>query len=312
LVLRPSPGIRRARAPVAVILVSAVMELGWARAAEPPKLPEMSERLLSAATFKQGWTFFSPDKNGNAKHSWKLIPGNEPVLKCIGKPIGYARTVKEYDDFELTLDWMYPDDRNGNSGVLIYTSGEDKIWPTAIQIQLHMPVAGTVIPTGNAKPVAVLRKQDLKLPVGMWHTCRILSQDGKVTVFINQQRIGQVTGCEPRKGAIALQSENSEIHFRKIIVRPLKAPPDEEETEKKVQSKEGHTRLTPGKLQASCGPVVKGPAFVASRAGDCSGAELKRARLTTCQSASCVSPVSISSGPFRCSSMSIGGSVSTR
>jgi hypothetical protein len=45
--------------------------------------------------------------------------------------------------------------------------------------------------------------------------------DGKLSVVINGKKAGEVTGCMPRKGAIALQSEGAEIHFRNVWVREM-------------------------------------------------------------------------------------------
>jgi len=37
--------------------------------------------------------------------------------------------------------------------------------------------------------------------------------------------LGEVNGCDPSTGAIALQSEGSEIHFRNLVVEILPAAP---------------------------------------------------------------------------------------
>ena len=43
--------------------------------------------------------------------------------------------------------------------------------------------------------------------------------------MINGIKLGEVTGCDPSKGAIALQSEGSEIHFRNLVVEELAPAP---------------------------------------------------------------------------------------
>jgi hypothetical protein len=58
--------------------------------------------------------------------------------------------------------------------------------------------------------------------VDTWHDCLIVCKDGIVTVSINGEKLGSVTGCLPKTGCIALQSEGSEVHFRRILLKPLK------------------------------------------------------------------------------------------
>jgi hypothetical protein len=210
---------------VAAIPAISCMWLAWAGGAEPEKPLVLldSADFRDQKAFEKHWTHYSAENGSPFSKTWTIIEdGNDPVLKCEGKPTGYIRTKGEFENFELTLQWKYPDDKNGNSGILIHTTGKDKIWPMSIQIQLHTPVAGSVFPTGGAKTANVLSKKGLALAVNQWHTCRIRSEDGKVTLFINDEQIGEVTGCQPKKGNIALQSENSETHFRRIKLTKLK------------------------------------------------------------------------------------------
>ena len=138
----------------------------------------------------------------------------------MGKPFGYIRTAAEYDNYEFGLQWRYVDDPNSNSGILLHTSKEkDRIWPKSIQIQLHRPKAGSVFPTSEAQADNRLDVKDLELPLMEWNTCVVASLDGKISLTINDKKIGEVTGCVPSKGAIALQSEGAEIHFQKLWIR---------------------------------------------------------------------------------------------
>ena len=143
------------------------------------------------------------------------------MLICRGKPFGYIRTKKTYKNYELRLEWRYPKDPNSNSGVLVHTGKEDKIWPNAIQVQLHGPTAGSIFPSGDSKSENKLMVRDLSKPAGQWNTCLITAKDGRVTVVINGKKSGEVTGCKPSMGSILLQSEGAEVHFRKLILKPL-------------------------------------------------------------------------------------------
>ena len=58
-------------------------------------------------------------------------------------------------------------------------------------------------------------------PPGQWNLARIRCEAGSIRVFINGTLVNQGTGLSATKGAICLQSEGNEIHFRKISLLPL-------------------------------------------------------------------------------------------
>lgn len=212
---------------------SAVESVGWAQDVEtkPPREPEV-EFLLKE--FPKGWQHFSSDPSLAFNSTWQLLrepESKDGVLVCLGKPDGYIRTEKEYENFELSLEWKYPTDPNGNSGILLHTVEKDMIWPKSIQVQLHRPSAGSIFPSSGAKLNNPVITKDLSNPVNEWNQCQVTCRDGVISVTLNRHKVGEVSGCLPLKGCVGLQSEGSEIHFRKLWIRPLPV------TEKKVSSK---------------------------------------------------------------------------
>lgn len=175
--------------------------------------------------FPKGWLHFSSEQGTLLTTTWQISQeqdaNKEPVLVCLGKPDGYVRTEKEYQNFELELEWKYPVDPNGNSGILLFTIEKDMIWPKSIQVQLHRPTAGSVFASNGAKVDNPLSAKDLSQPVNDWNHCRIVCVDGRVTVSVNGTKVGEVTGCMPQKGCVGLQSEGSEIHFRNLKIKSL-------------------------------------------------------------------------------------------
>jgi hypothetical protein len=201
-----------------------LLGLGWMGQAQDSE-PEPVEYPLSAKDFAKGWVLTSSDPKVDFATTWQLHADPDPkecVLVCTGKPDGYIRTEKSYENFELGLEWKYSDDPNGNSGILLYVTEKDMIWPKSLQIQLHRPAAGSVLPHGGAKTDNTLTAKDLSKPLSEWNRCLITCDRGKITVVMNGNKVGEVTGCVPSKGAIGLQSEGSEIHFRHMWVKPLK------------------------------------------------------------------------------------------
>jgi hypothetical protein len=183
---------------------------------------------LLAGEFSKTWQVFSSDPSLDASTIWKIMPepqGQEVQLECSGEPKGFVFTNAEFTNFELSLEWRYPADANGNSGILVYMQNEPRIWPTSVQIQLHQPKAGSIFPSGDAMTSnTVENPPDLVRPVNMWNLCRVVSQDGNVSVEINGKKAGEVTGAKPASGRIALQSEGSIVQFRRIRIRNLSPP----------------------------------------------------------------------------------------
>ena len=231
---RSLPLLSRSLPPLVVVrallLVLAVVPLPLFSFGQDPVKPKPAaddgENLLKE--FPKGWLHFSSEPTSPLNATWlmKREPEDpkdpkEPILVCLGKPDGYVRTEKEYENFELGLEWKYPTDPNGNSGILLYTIEKDMIWPKSVQVQLHRPTAGSIFPSIGAKVDNPLPAKDLSLPVNEWNDCLIVSLDGKLTVTVNGHKIGEVTGCMPKKGCVGLQSEGSEIHFRKLWIKPI-------------------------------------------------------------------------------------------
>ena len=210
--------------PVAVLIL-----LGGSRSGvtEEKEASPSAGKLLAPDFPGDLWTHFSGKKDSPLNETWSVqtdLDAKHPVLVCLGEPYGYLKTKGQFENFEFGLEWRFPDDENGNSGVLLHTTGEDRIWPKSLQIQLHQPVAGSTFPGGGAKSDNELRNVPmLTKPINQWNACVITSVDGQITVQINGQKVGKVTGCDPAKGAIALQSEGSEIHFRNIWIKELPA-----------------------------------------------------------------------------------------
>jgi hypothetical protein len=170
------------------------------------------------------WKCYHSDNSVPVDAVWKVVPDQETqelILICTGQRKGFLYTTSSWSDFDLTLEWKFPADTNGNSGILVFAQDEPRIWPTSMQVQLHQPKAGSVIPSGDARSDGTTDKTDLARPINCWNECRIISRGGKLTVEINGTSAGETTGITPSSGRIALQSEGSEVHFRRIRIRTV-------------------------------------------------------------------------------------------
>lgn len=179
---------------------------------------------LLTADLNEHWKVFSSAPTGPDTPVWKVVSqgdDKELILVCSGEPKGFLYTKQVCTEFELTLEWKYPVAEDGNSGVLVYTQDEPRIWPTSMQVQLHQPKAGSVFPSGDAtSDQSSELENDLARPVDTWNEVRILSRkDGQLSVEVNGRKAGEVTGAKPCTGSIALQSEGSVVHFRRIRLK---------------------------------------------------------------------------------------------
>lgn len=211
------------------------------KGAEKPKPSAKNDGKINLIKkdFPKGWMYFSAESGTRLSDVWRIEKATDPtknLLICKGLPEGYLRTSVEFDDFEMGLEWMYPTDENGNSGVLLHMAPKDKIWPDSIQLQLHRPAAGSIFPSGDGKSENTLGVRELSLELTKWNKCKIVSRRGTLAVEVNGKKVGEVRGCLPAHGRIALQSEGSEIHFRNIWIRKLKPEVPKETAKVKVES----------------------------------------------------------------------------
>lgn len=194
-------------------------------------LPRPQEiKLFNGKNFA-GWTAHLSDPSARWQDTWS-VDAREEILICKGRPTGYLRTVKDYKNFILRLEWRYV--KPGNSGVLLRVQPPDKVWPRSIEAQLQSGAAGDFWLIDGAKldtpeervnkdaPGHRLRSGTNEKPIGEWNAYEIVCEDGKITLNVNGQILNEGENADPIPGKIALQSEGAEIHFRNIRIIPLK------------------------------------------------------------------------------------------
>lgn len=178
------------------------------------------------------WTYYLDKPDAKLEDVWSISDG---VLVCKGRPVGYLITKEEFSDYELRLEWRWPQgSRGGNSGVLVHSTTPKAlgVWPKSIEVQLASGDAGDfwVIGTEITIPDADKRRQGRRhlnltdgseKPIGQWNEMVIICRQDRITVYVNGDLVNECTGASATRGAIALQSEGAEIHFRNIRLKKL-------------------------------------------------------------------------------------------
>jgi len=212
-----------------------------------------ADNILSKEEIKAGWTLLFDGKTLNGWRNFRqdTITGwivEDGTLKALGLGsdlYGYIVTDKQYENFDLTLDWKIAPE--ANSGIL-YLVQEDTFktpYETGPEYQL---IDDVNFPqpleewqkTGANYAMNIAENKELK-PAGEWNTARILVDHGHVEHWLNGKKVVEYelwsddwksrvaagkwkdypAYCSAKKGHISLQDHGSIVWFRNIKIREL-------------------------------------------------------------------------------------------
>ena len=191
-------------------------------------------------------------KVNSAEDTWSWKDG---VLHCTGKPVSVMRTVKEFKNFEMVVEWSHQKPA-GNSGVFVWATPDsiEKLTaagkpglPKGIEVQVldhgytdkvkaaggktdWFGTNGDVFPVGvKMTPFPPLSpdgsrsfpRKHLAKGHGEWNHYYIRAINGEVRLWVNGEEVSGGTGCNPAQGFLCLESEGSPILFRKLRIREL-------------------------------------------------------------------------------------------
>jgi len=205
--------------------------------------------LTSAGTSTQKEEGFVPLFNGMDLEGWVNVncapetwTVKDRMIVCTGIPKGVMRTVKQYENYILELEFRHMKE-GGNAGLFVHSDAltpPGKQFTRSIEIQImdgnHGDVfaiqGATLTPVNSDLEKAWMRSyptSERHNPAGEWNHYRVESRDGMLTLAVNGQVVTRAYHTNPRKGYICLESEGSEIHFRNIRIKELPGtdPPEE-------------------------------------------------------------------------------------
>ena len=191
-------------------------------------------------------------KVNSADDTWSWRDG---VLHCTGQPISVMRTAKQYENFEMVVEWSHQKPA-GNSGVFVWVTPEsvERLTkagqpglPDGIEVQIldhgytdkvkaqggstdwfgtngdvfAVRVEMTPFPPLSPDGSRSFPRKHLAKGHGEWNHYYIRAINGEVRLWVNGEEVSGGTGCDPRKGYLCLESEGSPILFRKLRIREL-------------------------------------------------------------------------------------------
>jgi hypothetical protein len=208
-----------------------------AGAAEPDKdgfVPLFNGKDLT------GWV------NVNCHPSTFFVKDNEIITT--GKPTGFLRTDKQYENFIIDFEWMHVNKKEvGNSGLFVWGDPLPAVgtgYTRGIEVQVLVNLEyknkkGEVTATSHGDLFSIwgakckpdrphpdgwarcLPSENRAKGGGEWNHYIVTAKDGRITLWVNGKEVSGVSECNPRKGYLALESEGAECHFRNIKIKEL-------------------------------------------------------------------------------------------
>jgi hypothetical protein len=191
-----------------------------------------------------GWHIDVPTVDSNVRLRSPFIV-RDGMLVSLGEPRGHLITDSSFHDYRLEVEYRFPG-TPGNAGVLVHASTPRALYgmfPRSIEVQMESGNAGDFwciledikVPDmerrrgppaqwgtteGKARRILNLTDNSEK-PVGQWNTMVIEAVGRSIKVWVNGDLVNMGSDATADHGQIALQSEGSEVEFRKLRLVPI-------------------------------------------------------------------------------------------
>jgi hypothetical protein len=195
------------------------------------------------------------------------------LIITTGKPTGYLRTEKQYENFIAEFDWMHiPPKPNevGNSGFFVWADPIPAVgtgYTRGIEVQVLVNLEyknkkGEITATSHGDLFSIwgatcvpdrphpdgwercLPSENRAKGANEWNHYRVEANDGVIKLEVNGKVVSGVSKCSPRKGYLALESEGSECRFRNLKIKEL--PSTNPKPKEIADEAQGHKNLYTG------------------------------------------------------------------
>jgi hypothetical protein len=219
--------------------------------------------LLVAAVVAPFWADakdddgFKPMWNGKDLTGWVNVncaPSSfyvkDDMIITTGKPTGFLRTEKQYENFIAEFDWMHIPPKPGavgNSGFFVWADPIPAVgtgYTRGIEVQVLVNLTyknkkGEITATSQGDLFSIWGatcEPERPHPDGWarclpsgnfckgeneWNHYRVEANDGVIKLSVNGHFVSSVSKCSPRKGYLALESEGSECRFKNLKIKEL-------------------------------------------------------------------------------------------
>src|SRR5262249_54040033 len=197
--------------------------------------------MFDGKTLK-GWV------NVNCHPDTFFVKNNEIITT--GKPTGYLRTEKQYENFIAQFEWKHIPPKPGevgNSGCFVWADPLPAVgsgYTRGIEVQVLVNLTyrnkkGEITATSQGDLFSIWGATcvpDRPHPDGWarclpsenhvkgereWNHYRVEANNGRITLEVNGHVVSGLSKCNPRKGYLALESEGSECRFRNLKIKEL-------------------------------------------------------------------------------------------
>lgn len=196
--------------------------------------------------------------NGNKLDGWHIdVPAmdNNPdtinpfiirdgMLVTLGEPLGHIITDDEYENYRLHVEYRFVEGA-GNGGVMLHSStlrAVNDLFPQSLEVQMMHGNVGDFwcfqedieVPnmeerrgpkenwgSTDGKLRNIKKLVDAEHPAGEYNNLVIECVGDEVKVWLNDTLVNYGYSCTSQKGKIALQSEGSEIEFKRVDLTPI-------------------------------------------------------------------------------------------
>lgn len=225
------PAAPQAPPPAAAAPSATAPEVVTPSAVAPASLLPVDPADAEPFSIEEGFSLLSRsdfEAFGAEPETWTAT--NEGI-HCTGKPRGYLYTRTPYSNFTLRLQYRFerpaklPDEAKfkGNTGFLMYITGEHRLWPLSMEVQGKHVLMAALKENGGAQPAVVqdddAARQSARRPVGHWNTLEVVSRDGALTASLNGTPISRSEPNFLSEGPIGIQAEDHPFEVRRMRVR---------------------------------------------------------------------------------------------
>jgi len=230
------------------LTVITLLFINWAASAQKKRL-QFGE-LISANNISTGSilkvTPLQWEDVNTSEDTWTL---KDDMLICSGLPIGVMRSVQQYENFMMHIEWMHME-AGGNSGVFVWSAARPEMesrLPDGVEVQMleldwvklnkrngaTPPIAyvhgelfgvgGVTTTPDNPRGERSKSIENLCKGRGEWNVYDVVCVDGVIKLSVNGKFVNGVAHASQKKGYLCLESEGAPIHFRNL--RIIELPP---------------------------------------------------------------------------------------